>query len=491
MQTVEFSRTGLMCILMLAGARPALAQTAAKNAGAEKIPITTSSEEARQLYLKGRDLADKLRATDSRKLYAEAATKDKTFALAQLGLANTAGTAKEFFDALQQAVALSGKASEAERLMILGLEAGAKGQVAKQKECYTKLTVDFPKDERGHNLLGGYYFGQQDYPAAIEAYKKATALDPAFSAPYNQLGYAYRFMEKYPEAEQAFKKYIELIPRDPNPHDSYAELLMKTGRFPESIQNYEKALSVDPNFVASYVGIANVQMFMDRGEEARKTLGRLTAAARNNGERRQAQLWTAVSYVHEGSTDKALAEVQKMAALAEADKDLAALAGDLNFMENILIEAGRTDEALAKHKQQLDTIEKADVPAEVKEGVRRNALFDEARVALLRKDAATARAKAASYAEQVAARKIPFEMRQQHELQGRLALEEKSYDTAVAELEQANQQDPRVLYLLAVALQGKGDAPKARALFEKAANFNGLAVNYAYVRGKAKGMLKS
>jgi hypothetical protein len=37
MQTLEFSRTGLMCILMLAGARPALAQTAAKKAGVEKI----------------------------------------------------------------------------------------------------------------------------------------------------------------------------------------------------------------------------------------------------------------------------------------------------------------------------------------------------------------------------------------------------------------------------------------------------------------------
>ena len=36
---------------------------------ADKIPITTSSAEARQLYLKGRDLAEKLRATDARRFY--------------------------------------------------------------------------------------------------------------------------------------------------------------------------------------------------------------------------------------------------------------------------------------------------------------------------------------------------------------------------------------------------------------------------------------
>ena len=67
---------------------------------ADRIPITTSSEEARQLYLKGRDLAEKLRATDARALFQQAAAKDPGFALAQVGLANSSGTAKEFFDAV-------------------------------------------------------------------------------------------------------------------------------------------------------------------------------------------------------------------------------------------------------------------------------------------------------------------------------------------------------------------------------------------------------
>jgi tetratricopeptide (TPR) repeat protein len=217
MQILERTRPVWMCILIVGVALAASAQAPAKNAGTEKIPITTSSEEARRLYLEGRDLADKLRATDSHKLYQEAAAKDKTFALARLGLANTAGTAKEFFDALQEAVTLSGKASEPERLMILGLEAGAKGDIARQKEYYTKLTVDYPKDERGHNLLGGYYFGQQDYPAAVAAYQKAVAIAPSFSPPYNQLGYAYRFMEKYADAEQPSRSTSSSSPRTRTP----------------------------------------------------------------------------------------------------------------------------------------------------------------------------------------------------------------------------------------------------------------------------------
>jgi tetratricopeptide (TPR) repeat protein len=471
-----------------AAAFVALACATPAAAGDEKIPITTSSEEARQLYVKGRDLAEKLRATDARSLYAQAAAKDSGFALAHLGLANTAGTAKEFFDALGQAVVLSGKVSEPERLIIAGVDAGAKGDVDRQKESFTKLVAAYPNDERAHNLLGGYYFGRQDWAAAVAEYEKATAINPSFSQPYNQMGYAYRFLDKYPEAEQAFKKYIELIPGDPNPYDSYAELLMKMGRFEDSIKNYEKALALDKNFVASWVGIGNNHMFMGHGEQARQAFAKLSAVARNDGEKRLALFWTAMSYLHEGSTGKAVAEIEKEAAIAKASDDKASLAGDYNQIADILLEAGRADEALARYKQQMETMEAAKVPAEVKEATRRQHVFDEARVALARKDLATAKVKAQEYAAQVAAKRIPFEVRQQHELAGRVALAERNYQSAVAELEQANQQDPRVLYLLAVALQGKGDLMKSEAVAGRAANFNGLSPTYGFVRTKAKAL---
>ena len=87
----------------------------------------------------------------------------------------------------------------------------------------------YPADERAHFLLGGAYFGRQEYDKAIAEYRKATELNPRFSPAYNLLGYAYRAVDQFGDAETAFRKYIELIPGDPNPYDSYAELLMKTG----------------------------------------------------------------------------------------------------------------------------------------------------------------------------------------------------------------------------------------------------------------------
>ena len=183
---------------------------------ADKIPITTSSDEARRLYLEGRDLNEKLRATDARARFEKAAAKDPSFALAQVGLANTAGTAKEFFAAVDRATALAGKASEPEKLLICALDAGAKGEPARQQDCLTKLIAAHPDDERVHNQMGAFHFGRQDYAAAVGEYKKATAINPS-SRSLQPDGLRVSLLGKNAEAEQAFKKYIELIPGDPNP----------------------------------------------------------------------------------------------------------------------------------------------------------------------------------------------------------------------------------------------------------------------------------
>src|SRR5512144_989320 len=115
-------RLGVMCALgAFTLSLPAVAGAESKDP-AGKVPITTSSDEARALYLRGRELAEALRATDARAFYQQAAEKDKTFALAYVGLANTSGTTKEFVDAVTRAVELSNKVSAGERHLILGLE---------------------------------------------------------------------------------------------------------------------------------------------------------------------------------------------------------------------------------------------------------------------------------------------------------------------------------------------------------------------------------
>src|SRR5437762_2051450 len=99
-----------------------------------KIPITTKSEEARNEFLQGRTLAEKLLVQDSLAHFDRAIALDPEFAAAELARCNASPTAKEFFEHQQKAISLADKVSDGEKLLILANEAGANGNAAKQKE---------------------------------------------------------------------------------------------------------------------------------------------------------------------------------------------------------------------------------------------------------------------------------------------------------------------------------------------------------------------
>ena len=468
---------------------PAPAASSAAPAGGGKIPVTTSSEEARKEFLQGRDLAERLLAQDSLQHFDKAISLDPNFAYAELGRAGASPTAKEFFDHLKKAAGLADKASEGEKLLIFATQAGANGEAAKQKEYLDKLVAARPNDERAHFNLGGYYFGQQDYAQAIEHYKKATELAPNYSPAYNILGYAYRQSGDYANAEQAFKKYIELIPNDPNPYDSYAELLLKMGRYEDSITQYRKALSIDPNFVNSHFAIAAALTYMGKPDEAAAELQKITDKARSDGERRTALVGQTIVDVDGGKLDKALEDVDKQYALGEKTGDAAAMAGDLQTKGNILVEMGKYDEAKEQFERALKLTQDSGLSQEIKENAKLFHHYNLATVALGKKDYATAKAEAEEFRKGAEASKNPAQVRQSHQIAGMIALAQKDYDKAIAELEQTGQQNPQNFYRLCEAYQGKGDAAKAKEFCAKAAGFNSLPqLNYAFVRMKAQKM---
>ena len=80
-------------------------------------------------------------------------------------------------------------------------------------------------------------------------------------------------------------------------------------------------------------------------------------------------------------------------------------------------------------------------------------------------------------------------MRRSHELDGVLALARGDAEMALAELEQANLQDPVVIYWTAKAAFEAGDVERAKSLAQSAAFFNQLTPNFAYIRDRAVELL--
>ena len=454
---------------------------------AVRIPVTTASQEARDHYLIGRDLMDKLRVPEARRHLVQAVARDSTFALAYYELALSEPTNRGFLERLTRAVDLSEAASDGERLTIMALHAGAHANPAEQRRLTEQLATTYPLDPRAHFLLGFSQANHQEFDAAIASFTRATELDPEFSPAWNALGYAYRPLGRHSDAERAFKRYIALLPREPNPYDSYAELLLKVGRHEESIAMYRKALEADSHFVPSFVGIAANLMYSGRHAEALGETRRLAAAARDDRERRLARLTAAIVLADRGTSAGAVEELQARHAIARRARDTLAMAEDLELMGGLQVESGRPADARRRFDAALALVARSSASEELKADARLRHRLHLARVALRSREFAQARALVEGFSDSAAASGNPDRIRSGHELLGLLALAQRDADAALRHLGAADQQDPFVLYAMAQALALKGDREEAAALFAKVASYNDLpTLRYAMIRRPAQ-----
>jgi tetratricopeptide (TPR) repeat protein len=453
----------------------------------KKISITTSSEEARAAFLKGRDLAEELRSVEAQALLDQAIQKDPNFATAHLLRAQTSTSRKEFFDHLKAAVAAVDKVSDGEQLCIRAAEADANGDTKASGESYSKLVAAYPGDERAHMLLGVDHYSRQRSDAAIAEFQKAVQLAPNFAPVYNMLGYAYRDVQNDKEAEAAFRKYIELVPNEPNPYDSLGELLLKMGRFNESIESYNKALTLNGQFLSAYRGIAANLMFQDKHKEALEQLKKGFDASRDDGERRGMLRAMAICETDRGELPAALAMLSKESALAEKLDDKLAMAQVSSARADLILNASRIDEAKSEYGRSLELAQQSTAPDQTKKNFTLGNHGELALVAAAKKDFETAKKEAEVMRAGFEALGDPNAIRSVHEVLGIVALREAKYDEAISHLNQADVKAPYTLFQLAKAYAGKKDGQNAKACYEKAANAYTLPdLGYAMVRKAAK-----
>jgi hypothetical protein len=79
----------------------------------------------------------------------------------------------------------------------------------------------------------------------------------------------------------------------------------------------------------------------------------------------------------------------------------------------------------------------------------------------------------------------PRKLEPVHEVRGYIALQQKKYADAVAHFEQANLDDVYVKYHLGLALDGAGNAERAKTVFQDVARNNFNSLGYALVRQDA------
>ena len=446
---------------------PAPAKSTAKSAhksAAEQMRLTTKSEHARELFGQAITLSGNYRLDECLGSLRTALAEDPNFAAGWSLLAYYSTDSHEAADALAHAQSLAGKASPSEMLFVHWVASIKKNDQIAAISNLNDLVRRESGDKFIQYLAGRWFVDQRDQQRAISLFERVLVLDPDFTPVLNRLGYAYATMGDMPRAEALMQRYVAVMPADPNPEDSYGDILFKAGRYDEARVHFEAALKKDPTFGPSQHELADVFAMQGNQDQAREAYRKSALVAANPRRSLEYRSSIALTYVRQSQ-------------YLFADQEYTALATEAKAKNYTDLEAG-FHEAMALY--QLD-----DLAAMKHLDAAEEALRNDKDLATVTRDEHLAvirrwRGVRSLHAGNPAMADVCIRVMQRkydateneligdqlHALRGAWLVEQRKFQEAISELEQADG-DAFALELLARAKREAGDASGADAALRR------------------------
>jgi len=277
--------------------------------------FTTTSMEAYNEFLKGRDFFDKYYYEDARQALQKAVGNDPGFASAHLYLAYALSGLRNVTletASYEKAKALSGKATEKERLYIEAAYASAvEKDPEKRFRLLQELTTKYPREKRARVNLAGYYRGKKKLPEAVGELEKALELDPNYGRALELFAYVYMDMGEMGKATEYLKKYSAVSPGDADPYAVMGELYFHAGSLDEAIASNREALKLKPNYGVDE-WIAYIYAVKGDYREAQRAIDEYIRNAQSKGLQARGLLWRAYYHHMTGQRDTAMEEADEV-----------------------------------------------------------------------------------------------------------------------------------------------------------------------------------
>jgi len=288
-----------------------------------------------------------------------------------------------------------------------------------------KLIAAYPKEAKGHEILGDIKRAQNDLEAALEAYSSASQVDPTLEVAAHKRGHVNSFLGNITEARGAYDEAIALAP-------------------PESKASY-----------AVFKGFTNIH-----GGDIPAAIDELESMAD---------------------------DIASMGTPADQVKGLQVFA--LNSAAFAAMYAGLFDraESIVSRRNELQMAIAEDVGTDDARRLQKsNCQFFDGLLAAFKGDAESAAKHAEAIASLVEGDNNPRKLEGAHWVLGRSALQSGDYTNAVDHLRQADHANNMfVRYHLAIAEEGNGNVEEAGKLFDQVASFNFNSVGFALVGKEA------
>jgi Flp pilus assembly protein TadD len=456
-------------------------------------PLTTSSVEARNHYLQGLRELDLVRPFDALEHFKLAVAADSNFAIAYLAVANTGNSLAEFKTNLARAEQLAARASEAEQLQIQIARKGFENDISDQLAAAQQLVDKNPLSARAYDALAGIQSALNRNVEARASLEKALQLAPRFLLAHTDLGNSYLLSEPkdFQKALQHFQAAEALAPNEPALHDFLGDAQRALNDLPAARAEYTRGHELNPRDAGLLQQRGHVNSFAGDYAAARADYDSALALGRGN-ERGFFAPFRAYVSAYAGDPAAAIAELNKLVIDVDGMGIPEPRGTKINALTNVALIAIHTRDFYA-----ADAALKARTPLMMQQadqvgspGFRRaqqaNVAYFESWLAARRGDYSGAQIAANRMAALVAPDANPRKLEPFHQLQGFIALYQGNSKDAAAHFAQGNLQDPYIQYNYALALEGSGEAAKAKQIFQALAIYNFNSLGYALIRKEAQ-----
>jgi tetratricopeptide (TPR) repeat protein len=236
--------------------------------------ITTSSEKARQEYVRGFDLYEKFFYGEAIEAFKQSVADDPGFALAWCRLAvvlREFGETGPADSAMARALALSGKVTGSEQMLIRMHFARSKYDFRTAAAVADSLIERYPNLREPYLIRGVLYRSNQNLADAIRMWEKALKIDSSYSLAVMWLGYGHSEQGDAKRGIEYMQRYIRMVPNAADPRASYADILMRVGEYDEAFAQYQKALELQERYWYSYMRMAEIYSLKGRLKAAEKS----------------------------------------------------------------------------------------------------------------------------------------------------------------------------------------------------------------------------
>lgn len=225
-----------------------------QKADQDKIPVTTSSEVALNLYNDAMGFMEDVYIDKANDALDQALKEDPGFFMVNYAKATNSlyfNDMKAFKTYSDKAINTEGKLSKGELLLKDALVELNEDLDADVTPILTELVELYPKDKVGYYQLAMFQGLAGKYEAAEETYQKLLEVTDKPAPVYNMMGYNYMALDEMKKAREAFDKYIELAPDLPNPYDSKGDYFMAIKDYKNAYESYMKAMEINSTFTIS------------------------------------------------------------------------------------------------------------------------------------------------------------------------------------------------------------------------------------------------